>query len=562
MIGRRELLGAMATAAVPDARPLPLPARVVVLTFDDAVKAHRGFVAPLLKELGFRATFFVTHQWMADRENFMTWEEIGEIHQMGFEIGNHSWTHANFSVPKNAARLEAELYLVERMLERTPAKVPRPVSFAYSGNGFGPEAVSRLAALGYRLARRGMQPEVPYGKLEIGPAFDPQKHHPLLIPTTGDAYPDWTLDHFRRVVEQAVPGKAVVLQFHGVPDRAHPWVHTPPERFREYMAWLKENSFQVIALGDLARYIDFEHPPADPILKLRHRQPQDGRLILPVETEATRADARYWLENMTVDHRYSTAEAAAVCGWTEEETRAKIRELEIGPATRPNKLRVLPYPGGRQVRRGFFGNVYPHRGTKASVFLPWDPESYLVVDVPEAIFAAGKLLYLAHTHIPTMWDEQNVVIDNIDWTRDPGGGLHFRRVLPNLVAIGASIRPDGDEVAMEMWIENRTAIPLTDLRTQVCVLLKGAPGFHAQTTDNKIFRCPSAAVKSADGDRWIVTAWQRCGRPWGHPLVPCLHADPVFPDCPPGETVRLRGRLWFYRGEEIEKHLQQRGEAL
>ena len=250
MIGRRELLGAMATAAAPDARPLPLPARVVVLTFDDAVKAHRSFVAPLLKELGFRATFFVTHQWMADRENFMTWEEIGEIHQMGFEIGNHSWTHANFSVPKNAARLEAELYLVERMLERTPAKVPRPVSFAYSGNGFGPEAVSRLAALGYRLARRGMQPEVPSGKLEIGPAFDPQKHHPLLIPTTGDAYPDWTLDHFRRVVEQAVPGKAVVLQFHGVPDRAHPWVHTPPERFREYMAWLKENSFQVIALGD------------------------------------------------------------------------------------------------------------------------------------------------------------------------------------------------------------------------------------------------------------------------------------------------------------------------
>ena len=40
--------------------------RVVVLTFDDAVKSHRTFVAPLLKELGFGATFFVTHRWMAD----------------------------------------------------------------------------------------------------------------------------------------------------------------------------------------------------------------------------------------------------------------------------------------------------------------------------------------------------------------------------------------------------------------------------------------------------------------------------------------------------------------
>src|SRR4030095_820346 len=73
------------------------PEGIVVLTFDDAVKSHRTFVAPLLKQLGFGATFFVTHRWMDDSANFMTWEEIAEIHRMGFEIGNHSWTHADFS---------------------------------------------------------------------------------------------------------------------------------------------------------------------------------------------------------------------------------------------------------------------------------------------------------------------------------------------------------------------------------------------------------------------------------------------------------------------------------
>ena len=36
-----------------------VPAKLVVLTLDDAVKSHRTFVAPLLKELGFGATFFV-----------------------------------------------------------------------------------------------------------------------------------------------------------------------------------------------------------------------------------------------------------------------------------------------------------------------------------------------------------------------------------------------------------------------------------------------------------------------------------------------------------------------
>ena len=61
-----------------------IPAKTVVLTLDDAVKSHRAFVAPLLKELGFQATFFVTHRWMDDRENFMTWLKIAEVHKMRF----------------------------------------------------------------------------------------------------------------------------------------------------------------------------------------------------------------------------------------------------------------------------------------------------------------------------------------------------------------------------------------------------------------------------------------------------------------------------------------------
>src|SRR5690349_8429048 len=169
-----------------------IPDKLVVLTFDDAVKSHRTFVAPLCKELGFGATFFVTHKWMDDPTNFMSWSDIAEIHEMGFEIGNHSWTHSDFSMPKNAARLAGELFLVDQELERTKPKVPHPISFAYCGNTFGPEAVQRLVELGYKFARRGEQPEATYGKLEVGATYDPKRRHPLLIPTTGDAYPNWT----------------------------------------------------------------------------------------------------------------------------------------------------------------------------------------------------------------------------------------------------------------------------------------------------------------------------------------------------------------------------------
>lgn len=541
----------------------PIPDKLVVLTFDDAVKSHRTFVAPLLKELGFGATFFVTHKWMDDRTNFMTWEDIGEIHEMGFEIGNHSWTHDDFSQPKNAARLAGELSLVDRELGQTKAKVPRPVSFAYCGNTFGPEAVQRLNDLGYRFARRGEMPEAKYGTLEIGATYDPKLHHPLLIPTTGDAYPNWTLEHFKQVVARATNSQIVVLQFHGVPDVAHPWVHTPPERFREYMAYLKANNFRCISVRDLETYIDRENLPVDPLLKARQPQRVPDRLVLPVEMTATRRDLRFWLENMLVYHRYSWDEAARVCGWSAAEVQSKAAELSVSRNTTPAKpaegqVRVLPYPGGREVRRGFTdGNVDFQRGMKASVFLPWDTTSYVVVDLPEAIFSEKRLLYLAHTHIPTIWDEQNVIIDNIDWTREADSSLHFERVLPNQVAFGAVIAPKAGGVDMELWLRNGSDQTLPGLRTQICDHLKGAPEFYEQTTTNKIFGCPSVAVRSADGDRWILTAWEHCGRAWGNALVPCLHADPVLPDCAPGETVRVRGRLWFYEGKDIDRELER-----
>jgi len=83
-------------------------------------------------------------------------------------------------------------------------------------------------------------------------------------------------------------------------------------------------------------------------------------------------------------------------------------------------------------------------------------------------------------------------------------------------------------------------------------MLKGAPEFNSQINDNKIFKSPVSAVKSAKGDRWILVAWDRCGRAWGNAPVPCMHADPVLADCVPGETVRVRGRLWFYEGSDID----------
>jgi len=508
----------------------PVPEKTVVLTFDDAVKSHRTIVGPLLQKLGFHATFFITHRWMEDDRHFLTWKDCAELHEMGFEIGNHSWTHGSFSTPKAAARLEGELALVDYELSRV--KVPKPVSFAWSGNGFGPECVEVLRKHGIKFARRGAQPEAPYGRIVVGPAFDPKRHHRLLIPTTGDAYPDWTFEHFLKVLEAPKAGELIVLQFHGVPDVIHPWVHTPPGMFEKYMAHLKQAGYKTLALREVAPYLGPE--PDDPMLRARHPQPKDGKLALPEEMEQTRAALPYWRGVMRA-HGYTAAEMSQVTGLPEE---APAPERVAGP-------KLLPYPGGRHMRIGFLeGAINPMRGTKASVFLPWAGAGYVIVDLPEAVWANGKLEFLGHTHIPTKWDEKNVAIANRDWVREPDGALTSEWALPDKVVIGASIRLNGEVVYMDCWLRNGSEETLRNMRAQVCVMFKGAPAFAAQTNTNKTLTGTRAVVKAADG-KWIATEWEDCGRVWGNERCPCMHSDPKFPDCAPGETVRRRGRLWF-----------------
>jgi peptidoglycan/xylan/chitin deacetylase (PgdA/CDA1 family) len=246
---------------VPAADREPIPDRLVVLTFDDSVKSHATVAARLLRRYGFGATFFITEgfAFRTDKQHYMTWEEIRGLHDQGFEIGNHTRDHASVTAA-SLDKLEEQLRGID--LECAKRGIPKPVSFAYPGNGFAAEALPVLRAHGIWFARRGGSPEFPYAQGR-GFAFESGKDHPLLIPTAGDARPSWTLEDLKRAVSQARDGRIAVLQFHGVPEGEHPWVNTSRERFEEYMKYLHDEGYRVIALRDLVRYVDPADIPVD-----------------------------------------------------------------------------------------------------------------------------------------------------------------------------------------------------------------------------------------------------------------------------------------------------------
>ncbi|MBI3874802.1 MAG: serine hydrolase [Verrucomicrobia bacterium] len=267
LLGNIALLMGAEPAPVTLAR---IPERLVVLTFDDSVKSQFTVVRPALLKRGFGATFFISEGWdfATNKVDYMTWQEIAQLHKDGFEIGNHTRSHMGLN-DRNLGQISDQLgTIADRCREHG---IPVPTSFAYPGNAITTNALPFLRECGIQFARRGGAPENPYegGR---GVAYEPGLDHPLLIPTAGDARPDWTLDDFVRAVQKARDGRIAVLQFHGVPDRAHPWVNTPPEKFEAYLNYLAANQYKVIALRDLAKYVDLLKEPRDPIAVIEARK--------------------------------------------------------------------------------------------------------------------------------------------------------------------------------------------------------------------------------------------------------------------------------------------------
>ncbi len=277
-------------------------------------------------------------------------------------------------------------------------------------------------------------------------------------------------------------------------------------------------------------------------------------------------DREAWLENMIVHHRLTVEELRRATGLSLNDAATLWRKYNAtdtavpSSADRdaPHPIRVLPYPGGRHPRRGFLeGAIDPQRETKVSIFPPWPNGGYVVVDVPEAIFSNLGLTYLAHTHIPTIWDEQGIPLEPLEW-HQTDTSLNCERRLPNGIRFTSTVArtpADDGSIGMQIRLTNHTTEPLTALRVQVCTMLAATEGFqHQQRLDTREAG-PFIAVKSVDHDRWILTAWEPLNRVWTNPPVPCIHADPIFPDCPPGETVAVDGKLWFYEGDDIDGFL-------
>ncbi|MEU2063393.1 polysaccharide deacetylase family protein [Streptomyces sp. NPDC013455] len=148
----------------------PLPARPVVITFDDGYEGVHRHALPVLARHGFPATLFVSTGWLRGThdtgggpDTMLDWRQVRELAAAGVEIGGHSHTHPQLDQLSDA-ELRAELLRCTRILAGELGT--RPVSFAYP-YGYSSRRVrqavraagyAQALAVGNALARRGQGP--------------------------------------------------------------------------------------------------------------------------------------------------------------------------------------------------------------------------------------------------------------------------------------------------------------------------------------------------------------------------------------------------------------------
>jgi peptidoglycan/xylan/chitin deacetylase (PgdA/CDA1 family) len=130
---------------------LPLPARPVVLTFDDGLKDFATGALPVLAKHRFPATLFVTAgyvgrsaRWLEPlgegRRAMLTWADLRELADAQIEIGGHGYTHVELDI-LNAEAMTHEIRVCKELIE---LGLQRPVrSFSYP-HGYSNSIVREL----------------------------------------------------------------------------------------------------------------------------------------------------------------------------------------------------------------------------------------------------------------------------------------------------------------------------------------------------------------------------------------------------------------------------------
>lgn len=124
----------------------PVPAKSVLLTFDDGYEDFYTDAYPILQNLGFKATMFVPTGLM-NNPDYLSWDQITQMNGP-ILFANHTWSHKNVEV--STSTMQYEISTADTQLADHGLNSPKVFAYPY---GLGTTAsISYLNSLGYKAA--------------------------------------------------------------------------------------------------------------------------------------------------------------------------------------------------------------------------------------------------------------------------------------------------------------------------------------------------------------------------------------------------------------------------
>jgi peptidoglycan/xylan/chitin deacetylase (PgdA/CDA1 family) len=118
----------------------------VAITIDDGCETDLLIVAPLLRELGYGATFYITVGFLG-RPGYLSRAQLRELADLEFEIGSHSMTHAYLPdlAPEQLAR-----EISDSRTELSQITGRSIDHFSCPGGRWNPQVMAAARQAGYR----------------------------------------------------------------------------------------------------------------------------------------------------------------------------------------------------------------------------------------------------------------------------------------------------------------------------------------------------------------------------------------------------------------------------
>jgi peptidoglycan/xylan/chitin deacetylase (PgdA/CDA1 family) len=127
----------------------PLPAKPIIITFDDAWLDQYTVAFPILVKYGLRGTFFIPSKYPDHGATILTWAQVLEMDAAGMEFGSHTIGHR----PLAGLAREVALYEIresKRVIENRLGHTT--IALAYPNGSYDAAVIELLRENGYRAA--------------------------------------------------------------------------------------------------------------------------------------------------------------------------------------------------------------------------------------------------------------------------------------------------------------------------------------------------------------------------------------------------------------------------